>query len=183
MAKQMLKETLEIPSGIAVQISNSSFTVKGPKGSVTKKILLPNVDCAADSKTVSMDCAKPTRREKKIVYTAMAHLKNLFKGVTEGHTYKLKICSGHFPMNVSAKNNVVEVKNFFGETISRKIKISEDVTVKIAAPDITVEGIDLEKTSQAAAAIEQLTRRPGFDKNRFQDGIYIVEKDGRAVLP
>src|SRR3989304_897569 len=132
MPKQMLKETLEIPSGITVHISGSLFTVKGPKGSVTRKILLPNVEYSADSKAVSMECKSSTRREKKIIYTAKAHLKNTFKGVTEGHTYKLKICSGHFPMNVSSKNNILEIKNFFGETISRKMKFPEDVTVKVA---------------------------------------------------
>ena len=31
----------------------------------------------------------------------------MIRGVSEGHVYKMKICSGHFPMNVSLSGNVV----------------------------------------------------------------------------
>ena len=174
-------ETLEIPDKIIVSYHANVFTVKGPKGEVSKRILTPNVRCAIEGKHVSFTAAKATKREKKIVFTTKAHIKNLFDGVTRGHIYKLKICSGHFPMNVSVKNNLFEVKNFFGEAVPRKIQIPADVTVKVNAPEIVVEGIDLDKTAQAAASIEQLVRRPGFDLNRFQDGIYITEKDGKLI--
>ena len=53
--------------------------------------------------------------------------------------------------------------------------------MKINAPEIVVEGINKELTSQTAASIEQMTRRPGFDKRIFQDGIYITEKDGKKI--
>jgi len=49
----------------------------------------------------------------------------MIRGVTEGYTYKLKICSGHFPMNVSLKGDVLEIKNFIGESVPRKLKIKE----------------------------------------------------------
>jgi len=177
-----MNESLDVPDKVSVSITAPRFVVKGPKGEVTKTIITPGVICKVDAGQVLFTANEATRREKKIIFTAKAHLKNLFKGVTEGHVYKLKICSGHFPMNVSIKNNMFEVKNFFGETVARKAQLPNEVTVKIAAPEITVEGIDLDKTSQAAASIEQLTRRPGFDYNRFQDGIYITEKDGKPIV-
>jgi large subunit ribosomal protein L6 len=180
--KKSINETLIIPDKVEVSIQPGLFVVKGPKGSVTKRILIPGCTAKVENKTVVLSSAKATRREQKILFTARAHLRNLFRGVTEGHVYKLKICSGHFPMTVSVKNNVFEIKNFYGEVVSRRIPLIEGVTVKIAAPEIVVEGIDLDKTSQTAANIEQITRRPGFDFNRFQDGIYIVEKDGKPVL-
>lgn len=182
MKKSIINEILQIPDKIAVTLSGQVFTIKGPKGELQKSMKRPGITFTLAEKTITITAVEPSRREKKQLYTAKAHLSNTFKGVTEGHTYKLKICSGHFPMNASIKNNVFEIKNFFGETVSRKITLPSDVTVKIAAPEITVEGIDLEKTSQAAASIEQLTRRPGYDKNRFQDGIYITEKDGQPVI-
>jgi large subunit ribosomal protein L6 len=180
--KKNVQETLEVPDKITVSFSNNTFSVKGQKGEVHKKILLPKISCKVEGKTIIFSTERQTRRENKLIFTAKAHLKNLFKGVTEGHVYKLKICSGHFPMNVGVKNNLVEIKNFFGEAVARKVQLPSDVTVKIAAPDITIEGIDLDKTAQAAASIESLTRRPGFDSNRFQDGIYITEKDGKPVI-
>lgn len=177
-----MTETLGIPEKITVSYQSQIFTVKGSKGEVKKKILLPNIACKVEDGSVIFNAVRATRREKKIIFTAKAHLKNLFNGVTQGHVYKLKICSGHFPMNVSVKNNLIEVKNFFGEGVSRKIQLSPNVTIKINAPEIVVEGIDLDTTAQAAANIEQLTRRPRFDLNRFQDGIYIIEKDGKPFM-
>ena len=41
---------------------------------------------------------------------------------------------------------------------------------------IYVESCDKELAGQVAADIEQTTRRPGFDRRIFQDGIYIIEK-------
>jgi large subunit ribosomal protein L6 len=124
---------------------------------------------------------RKSQREKRSARTMEAHIKNMFKGVQNGHTYRLKICSGHFPMSVTVKGNAVEIKNFIGEKVPRTTEICADVHVKIDGDQIVVDGIDKEKVSETAARIEQITRRPGFDPRIFQDGIYIIEKDGKTV--
>jgi predicted PurR-regulated permease PerM len=85
------------------------------------------------------------------------------------------------PMTAAVKGNMFEVKNLFGESKPRLLKLIPDVTVKVNATEITVEGIDKEKVGQTAASIESLTKRPNFDKRIFQDGIYIVSKDGKLM--
>ncbi len=105
----------------------------------------------------------------------------MLRGVTEGHTYKLKVCSGHFPMSVSVKEGVLEVKNFIGEKVPRRLMIKDGVTVTAEGDVIVVTGHDKERVGNQAAAIEQLMRRPGFDRRIFQDGIYLTEKDGKEV--
>ena len=122
-----------------------------------------------------------TRGDKRIMISNATHVSNMGKGVTAGHTYKLKICSGHFPMNVSLKGDKFEVKNFIGEAVPRVLQIKEGVDVKVNGDEIVVEGPDKGRVGNQAAAIELLMRRPGFDSRIFQDGIYIVEKDGRPV--
>ena len=135
----------------------------------------------SEDNVLVFESKKATQREKKVIKTHLAHLKNMITGVKEGTSYKLKICSGHFPMSVSVKGNVFEIKNFIGETVPRTLALPEGVTVKIEGQFITVEGIDKELTGQTAALIEKLTRRPGFDKRVFQDGIFIVERSGRPL--
>ena len=103
------------------------------------------------------------------------------KGVLEGYKYTLKICSGHFPMNVSVGGGQLIVKNFFGEKVPRTLEFSKSAKVTIEGEIIHVESTDKEIAGQVAAAIEQLTRRPGFDTRVFQDGIYITNKDGKDI--
>ncbi len=171
-----LKETIVVPEGIQVEVTGRTVLVKGPKGELTREFKFPKVFFKMDNGSVVIDVTKPSKREKALVFTLRAHLKNMFKGVTEQHTYKLKICAGHFPMNVSLSGDKFQVKNFLGEKIPRVLKIKEGVKVKVADKDITVVGCDKEIAGQVAADIEQLCRITNRDIRIFQDGIYIVEK-------
>jgi len=81
-------------------------------------------------------------------------------------------------MKLTYKNNLLEVKNYMGETVPRTLKIKPGVEVVIKEPEITVTSPSKELSALTAAAIEQLTRRANFDRRVFQDGIYITHKDG-----
>ncbi|MEM4259673.1 MAG: 50S ribosomal protein L6 [Candidatus Woesearchaeota archaeon] len=181
MKQELLSAKIELPEKVSCNYKDYILTIKGPKGEIKRKIFHPRLNIAIDNSSVVFSFKNATKREKKIIYSYVAHLKNMVKGVTRGHIYKLKICSGHFPMTVTYKNNVFEVKNFFGETIPRRVMINCDAKISINGNEIVVESISKEEAGQVAATIEQLTRRTGFDRRRFQDGIYIIEKDGKKI--
>lgn len=180
MAKEIQK-VADIPEGVEVKVENGLVTVKGSKGEVSRNLKSPKIEIEVKDNQIQISTKKGTQREKKMIGTITAHTKNMMKGVSEGHNYKLKICSGHFPMTVTFKNNELSVKNFLGEKIPRIIKTNPDVTINVNGSDITVEGIEKEKTGQTAAAIEQLTRVTNKDRRIFQDGIYITIKDGKEL--
>lgn len=180
------QEQITVPEGVSASFDKNVLTVSGPQGEVSKEFAHPKVkvgtgkdDDGNPAITLSSDAF--TLREKKIARTFRAHIRNMFKGVGDGHEYKLKICSGHFPMNVSVKGSTLEIKNFFGEAVPRTYTFDSSVSVKVDGEMVLVTGINKELVAQTAASIEQLTKRPGFDKKVFQDGIYIVEKDGKAL--
>lgn len=179
--KQNLKEELKIPEGISIKIENSIFHVKKAETELQRKLHNPKVNSRVIGEVIVFESKNATQREKKLINAYVAHLKNMFKGLDQPHIYKLKICSGHFPMSVAVKGSVFEIKNFVGETVPRTIQIPDGVTVKVEGQFITVEGADKEITSQTAASIEKLTRRSGFDKRIFQDGVFIIEKDGKPI--
>ncbi len=179
--KKDLIETLEIPEGVTVTQENDFLVVSGQKGDIKRKFDNPKIKVEISGNKITIISKFPSKREKAVVLAYKSHLKNAFKGCTEGFVYKLKICSGHFPMNVSVANNVLIIKNFLGEKVPRQVQIKDNVKVKVEGNMIMVEGTDKEKVGQVAADIEQTTRRPGFDKRIFQDGIYITEKAGKAV--
>jgi large subunit ribosomal protein L6 len=172
---------LKIPQGVHVTLNNGVFTVKGPKGEVSRELRNPTIKSSVDAGKIVFESKQSTQREKKLVMTFIAHLGSMFEGVQHGHTYKLKVCSSHFPMTVAVKAGQLEIKNFIGETVPRFTKIPQGVNVKVDGQIIVLEGVSKEKVSQTAAQIEQTTKRPGFDKRIFQDGIFIIEKDGKPL--
>ena len=181
MKHEKLLETITIPEGCTFSTSNGSMVVKGSKGELSRALPDKKINLEVQGSELSLFYNNASKREKRLLFTTKAHVKNMFKGVTEGFVYKLKICSGHFPMNVSVKNDVLEIKNFIGEKVPRTLKIKPGASVKINGDEIVVESINKEIAGQTAGSIEKLTKRPGFDKRIFQDGIYIVEKDGKRL--
>jgi len=180
--KRCFETEVEIPEGCTIEIANRLIKVTGAKGTVEKVVKNKLLKHEIEKDKIKLFGDKNTKPYKKIVLTFVAHIKNMIKGATIGHVYKLKICSGHFPMSAAVKGDVFELKNFIGESKPRTLKLHLDyVQVKINGTEIVVEGINKEKTAQTAASIEALTRRPKFDKRRFQDGIYIIDKDGKLI--
>ena len=181
MKVEKLEQTVKVPEGVTVSIESNNVTVKGEKGEFSRRFADPRVEINMADNNVIVLAKNATKREKKRIFTYVVHIKNMINGVKDGHVYKLKICSGHFPMNVEATENQVSVKNFLGEKIPRVLKIKEGATVKIEGTEIVVESIDKEKAGQTAADIEKLTRIKGRDLRIFQDGIYIIEKSGKVI--
>lgn len=176
--KQNIEETTAIPDGVTVTITDKMMTVKGPKGEVQRPRPLAKVDIKADGKTLTLASKNATKKEKAQLYSTFAHLKNMMKGVKEPYKYVLKICSGHFPINVSVTGGNFVVKNFLGEKYPRTMPIKQGATITIQGDKITVESPNIEQAGQTASEIELLTRISNRDTRIFQDGIYMIEKPG-----
>lgn len=176
-----IKEEVEMSEGVTASFENGFLTIKGPKGEVKKRLDSIKIRISVEGNKVVFSAKKATKREKKLVNSFKAHVLNMIKGVIDGVVYKLKICASHFPMNVSFSNQEFVVKNFVGEKIPRKLKVRQGVDIKIDADIVNVEGVDKELVSQTAAGIEQLVRITDKDRRIFQDGIFIIEKDGKII--
>jgi large subunit ribosomal protein L6 len=174
---------ITVPEEVKVEAAENVVTLTGPKGTVTKKMPSRKVSVAASGNIITIKASPATQREKKLANTYRAHMTHMIVGVLEGHTYKLRVCSGHFPMSTAMKGEILEVKNFLGETKPRTVKIKQGAQVKIEGDLITVEAPDKELAGQIAADIEQVTRITNRDRRIFQDGIYIIEKSKTRPIP
>lgn len=177
--KTDISQEIEIPEKTEVSINKGIVTVKGPKGETSKDIITKRVNVEVKDKKIVLSSKKATQREKRIMLTIKSHISNMVSGVNDPYIYNLKICSSHFPMTASFNNNVFEIKNFYGESKPRKVKINEKVNVKLEGEIITVECVDKELAGQAAASMEQLCRITNKDRRIFQDGVYITSKPKR----
>jgi len=178
--KKILLREIEIPQGIEINIEDRIIKLKGKKGELSKEILSKNMNAEIKDNKVYFSFKKNNRNQKRLLSTFSKHIKNAMKGLTEGFNYELKICSGHFPMNVGVEGNKLRIKNFLGEKIPREAKILDDVKVQVKGNEILVDSYDLEKAGQTASNIEQATRITNRDRRVFQDGIYITKKPARV---
>ncbi len=172
---------LTVPQGISLAWDAQSVTVRKGQKSIVKNFVFGDLTLAQHGDTLRITAPRNTRDTRRLGGTLEAHLRNLFVGVQEGFTYSLKICSGHFPMNASVSGQDFIVKNFLGESVPRKLKLIQGVSVKIAGDQVTVHADSKESAGQVAASIEKLTKIKGRDLRVFQDGIYITKKHDKVM--
>lgn len=187
MAKEKIKgrivREILLPDGVGASVNERVLIIKGPKGEVKRELKQHRVSIKRDDKKIILESEKETKRDKKIIGSLAAHVKNMIRGSLQNHTHILKICSGHFPMSVTVSGDKLIVKNFLGEKVPRVLKLNMDsgAEIRVEGELIYVKSASKEIVGQVSADIEQLTRRPGYDTRIFQDGIYIINKGGREL--
>ncbi|MEA3379060.1 MAG: 50S ribosomal protein L6 [Nanoarchaeota archaeon] len=180
MPVERLTKEIEIPEGIEVEIG-SAIIIKGPKGEVKREVNVPTIEICKENNKIIIKPKRFTKRQKALINTFVAHIKNMFKGVIEGFVYKLKICSSHFPMTVKVEGDKLVIKNFYGEKVPRVARIMPGVKIDVKGEDVIINSIDKELAGQTAANIEAATRITNRDRRVFQDGIWIVQKDKKVI--
>ncbi|MFH1396519.1 MAG: 50S ribosomal protein L6 [archaeon] len=174
--KETLKKELELPEGVTASLDGKVLIVKGPKGENQRDFAHPRLEVTIEGNKIMLNTINATKREKKIIGTYAAHINNLIRGVQEKFGYDLKICSGHFPMNVSVSGSKFIIKNFLGEKHPREIQFPQEVQVKVNGEIVEVKSCSRELAGQVAAKIEQMCRITNRDRRIFQDGVYITKK-------
>lgn len=169
-----IKEEIEIPDGVEIEIGNK-IKVKGKGGILEKKLTHPRIGIKKNNNKIEVRCDLPRKKEGALVGTFAAHIKNMVKGVTRGFEYKMKTVYSHFPIKTSAKGNEVIIENFLGERHPRKARIVGDAKVEIEKDELIVKGINIEEVGQTVANIERAVKVKKRDIRIFQDGIYLVK--------
>ena len=180
--KKFISEIL-IPEGITAVIENNELVLKKEDKEIKRK-LNQSVGIKIEDNKITIKARKTTKKEKKMYGTLKAHIKNMIEGLIKGFNYKLQISAVHFPMTASYDKNTNEVvvKNFLGEKKDRRIKLPQNVNVKVNKDIIEISSHEIEKAGQAAANIEKGTKVRNKDRRIYQDGIFIIEKPGREFL-
>ncbi|MBL7160805.1 MAG: 50S ribosomal protein L6 [Candidatus Aenigmarchaeota archaeon] len=171
-----MKKTISIPEGVSVEKKGQILVVTGPKGSLQRELVDPDVEMKVSGEAVEFSSKRDRRKINALTGTFAAHLNNMITGVTKGFEASLKVVYSHFPMKVSVEGSEVVIQNFLGERSSRRINILEGVEVQVKKDDVTVSGINKEDVGQTAGRIEKITTVKGFDRRVFQDGIHLVSK-------
>ena len=175
---ELAQRALEVPEGVQVNIDGRKIRIAGAKGTLEEDFSHLPVNFAIENKSLRVYSKWARKREVALVGTALAHIRNMIRGVTSGYTYKLKIVYAHFPMTVKVqeKEHRITIDNFTGEKTPRTARIIGSAKVKVVSDEIHVQGTRLGDVSQTAANLQSATRIPDKDQRVFLDGIYIFEK-------
>ena len=169
-------ERVAVPVGAELKLAGARAEVSGQKGTLARTFDIPGITLKREGDFVVVESPSSRKRTRAAVGTVRSHLLNMFKGVTEGFTYKLRVVYAHFPISVKVEGKRVLIHNFLGERAPRVAEIVGNVEVEVTDDEVLVRGVNKEEVGQTAYNIERATRIKRRDPRVFQDGIFIVKR-------
>jgi len=143
------KQTVIIPAGTEAKLSGTTFSVKGPKGSLTRQFP-GEVTLHVDGNKITFTPNKEGNRTVNALWgTYASHVKNMVIGVNEGYSKKLVLEGVGFKSEVVG--NSLNLALGFSHPV--KITIPAGITVTAEKNNITVGGIDKELVGSFTAQI------------------------------
>ncbi|KAF2750173.1 60s ribosomal protein-like protein l9 [Sporormia fimetaria CBS 119925] len=178
------EELLEIPEGVKVAIKTRNVVVEGPRGKLSKSLGHLAVSFTHPKKNlIKIELHHGSRKSVATLRTVRTLINNMILGVTKGYKYKMRYVYAHFPINVNLEKKgeqmEVEIRNFIGEKIVRRIMCRPGVDVEVSKTqkdELILSGNSVEDVSQSAADIQQICRVRNKDIRKFLDGLYVSEK-------
>ena len=79
--KKDINEEIEIPEKTEISIDKRIVTIKGPQGKIKKNMRNKKIKIDVTENKITLSAQKATQREKRIMYSIKAHLKNMIHGV------------------------------------------------------------------------------------------------------
>ena len=173
-------DSVEVPSGVTVTAKARHVKVTGPRGTLERVFKPFPCDIRVANETATVESWFSSRKQAAAITTITSHIRNMIIGVTKGFRYKMKSVYAHFPiaLQVGQDGTWLEIKNFLGERMVRRITMLEGVKVmKIEEKDsIALEGNDITKVSLSAARVQQSTMVKNKDIRKFLDGVYVSHR-------
>jgi large subunit ribosomal protein L6 len=171
------KQPVTLPSGVTVDINNSTVTVKGPKGTLSQEYS-PEVTVELGDSAVIVKRINDSKRAKSMHGLYRNLVNNMVIGVTEGFSKSLLINGVGYRAEVQGSILVLNL----GYSNPVEYPIADDLTVTCDGPNrIIVSGIDKQRVGQASAEIRSI-RPPEPYKGkgvRYEDE-YVRRKVGKA---
>lgn len=168
---------VEVPSGVEVNIDNTTITVKGPKGELQREI---HHDMIVKLEDNQITVARPSdhKEHRSLHGTTRSVINNMIEGVTKGFEKKLELVGVGYRAQKTGNKLVLNVG------LSHPVEFVEENGLEIEVPantKITVKGINKEAVGALASNI-RATRRPEPYKGKGvrYEGEYVRRKEGKT---
>ncbi len=172
------KQQLEIPKGVEVSMTDGTFHVKGPKGSLSR-VIRDEIKVTIENNIVSFSPVKENDIFSRALWgTYASHVKNMIAGVQNPYSKKLVLEGVGFKSDVKGKN--LELALGFSHPVIEEIPLGLTVTAEKNL--ITVSGIDKELVGGWTAHIRSLKKpEPYKGKGFHYDGEVVRRKQGKKT--
>lgn len=168
---------VEVPSGVEVNIDNTTITVKGPKGELQREIHHAMIVKLEDNK---ITVARPSdhKEHRSLHGTTRSVINNMIEGVTKGFEKKLELVGVGYRAQKTGNKLVLNVG------LSHTVEFIEENGLEIEVPantKITIKGINKEAVGALASNI-RATRKPEPYKGKGvrYEGEYVRRKEGKT---
>ncbi|RKL65339.1 50S ribosomal protein L6 [Salipaludibacillus neizhouensis] len=168
---------VEIPSGVEVKIDNTTVSVKGPKGELTRQIHHEMIVKVEDNQVV---VARPSdhKDHRALHGTTRSVINNMVEGVTKGFHKKLELVGVGYRAQMSGNKLVLNLG------LSHPVEFVQEDGLEIEVPkntEVIVKGIDKERVGALASNI-RATRKPEPYKGKGvrYEGEYVRRKEGKT---
>ncbi len=172
------KKILLLPKGITAEITNSTVTVKGPKGE-NVVVLHPEAQVRIEGDALAVNVKHPEVKEARSVWgLTRALLANAVKGVQEPFQKKMEMVGVGFRGAVQGKKLSLEV----GFSHDVELDIPEGLTCSVEKNVLTIIGVDKQKVGAFAAQLRSIRKpEPYKGKGIKYEGEIIRRKAGKAA--
>ena len=174
------KKIIDIPSGVALDVSGRTVKVKGPKGELAMD-LYPGIGLNREGEqvTVVIEDAANERSHAAIHGTMRANLANMITGVHTGFRKALEITGTGYRANMDGKKLVLQL----GYSHPVEFPAPEGITLATEGPTkVLITGVDKVLVGQVAANIrEKRPPEPYKGKGIKYEGERIRRKAGKSA--
>jgi large subunit ribosomal protein L6 len=171
------KNSIQIPEKTEVTVVDDVLTVKGPLGTISKKIH-PYASVVVKDGAVQVSPANQSKLGRSLWGTYASHVKNMIKGVTTKYTKKLELQGIGYRVELQGKS----LKFLVGFSHPVLKPIPEGLEVLVEKNNMTVSGIDKEAVGQFAANIRAIKKpEPYKGKGIRYEGEYVRQKQGKKA--
>lgn len=169
---------IKIEPGVEVRVNDGEITVKGPKGTLTRR-LSPRITVAVEEGQVSFERAGNGKQDKALHGTTRAVVANMVEGVVKGFEKKLEIHGVGYRAKLSGRTLDLSV----GKVRPCVYTLPEGIDVKIEKNTLlTVSGLDKELVGQVSADIRRFRPpEPYLGKGVRYTDEHVRRKAGKTV--
>ncbi len=169
---------ITVPAGVEVAVdSNNVVTVKGPKGTISQK-MVPQMKIAMEDGVIHVERPNDEKENRSLHGLTRTLVHNMVVGVTEGFEKKLEINGVGYRASKEGKNLVMNLG------YSHQIIVSETDDIQIDVTDanhVVIKGIDKQKVGQFAAEVRsKRPPEPYKGKGIKYDYEHIRRKEGKT---